>query len=235
MPPSKRKPSKGKPVSKRLKESSFYRNIYLRRNELKHVSLLKESSCWPKSVYVMDETFDIDGPVWNHPVNGEPCTIYAWAELHFKELYSAPLDQVVHALRIWWGLHEQIITYLITKKIYRPGMERLVYNTTWTLLGYEVNQDPAALDLAHTIRLDPSFERCGIDLKNKDISIAQKEIQWPTAKEWNDQFSGKREVRAENHYQEKNFPAFRTASRSGGSTQTRSKKKPPAGLKKIES
>lgn len=153
-------------------EATSYRKvIYLDRTKIVNLQVLKHSIAWPHSVYVMDDSFEIDGQLWSHPVNDEPCNVYAWAELHFRSLYACPLDVLQHAIRIWWSMYERITTFLITTKHYKSEHRRLIYNTTWAMLGYTEGQDETAVKLSRTILNDPRFKKCGLTERYPDLDV----------------------------------------------------------------
>lgn len=142
---------------------SFHDVIYTSRQQLKNYQLMEESYCWPTTVDVMDDTYILSGPYCITDTN-EPGNMYAWVELQFRSLHGCSVNDISHCLRIWWGLYEQIIQWLIDEKRYGnvrwPAVQSLIYNTTWTLLGYnDEEQDISAIQLAAELMASPSFQK----------------------------------------------------------------------------
>lgn len=171
-----------KPAHVRMVESSFYKIIYMKRHELTSIANITSNYVWPETVDVMDSSFDITNPPYHTDSKGLPGSIWGWAEYQFRSQHHAPLDQVHHALRVWWGLYEQICTYLITSNKFKAGNERLAYNVTWTLLGYELNQSDQTLDLAHEIRMNPEFGKVSLNemFPSKRESHAKTQAKGPS-------------------------------------------------------
>lgn len=155
----------------------FTNVIYANRKQLKNLQLLKEAYCWPEFVWVMDSSYKLNDTYYHHATNN-PGNMYGWAEYMFRSInpLTCSVADIVHCLRLWWGIHEQILTHFIGKPI-PPA--HTIFNTVWALLGYTEDQDKKALDLAIALMSSPIFNDSSISKTlpkpGMDISNAKKE------------------------------------------------------------
>ena len=141
-------------------EPLHFRNVVYHQPNINY-SIKRDKLAWPTEVRILtDKALDRTSPFEFLNTSFPSRNSYGAAALEFQSA-KIPLHLSTQALRLWWALHDRLITYLISINEFNQSPS-FIYNLTWTRLRYINGQSPAVLRMSHRIQFDPSYAYCAL-------------------------------------------------------------------------
>lgn len=152
----------------RVSENLHFRNIVYRQPNINY-AIRRNQLAWPNEVRILsDKALDRTSPFEFLHSSFPSRNSYGAAALEFQAA-KIPIDLSAQALRLWWALHDRLITYLISINEW-PQSPSFIYNLTWTRLRYINGQSPSVLRMSHRIQFDPNYAYCSLLQHGNNIS-----------------------------------------------------------------
>lgn len=156
---------------RQVSEPLHFRNVVYHQPNINY-SIKKDKLAWPTEVRILtDRALDRTSPFEFLYSSFPSRNSYGAAALEFQSA-KIPLELSAQALRLWWALHDRLITYLISINEYKEHNQSpsFVYNLTWARLRYINGQSPQVLRMSHRIQFDPSYAYCSLLQHGNNIS-----------------------------------------------------------------